>query len=112
MLEPTADQRPERRIRDRSKGIQLRRRQAQQVDIDRRRGSEGTAEIAAALEMYLDERKTRHAMLKLLEQWLAEARNSGPDAQDAEYVRAVERSIDIMKQATDVETGLAMLQRR
>src|SRR5688572_3640445 len=73
---------PERRARDRSQGITLRRRENQITEVERRRPIEGTAEIAAALELHLDQCKTRRAMLTLIETWLGEARNAPPDAQD------------------------------
>ena len=103
---------PERRARDRSQGITLRRREKQVTGVERRRPIEGTAEIAAALELHLDQCKTRRAMLTLIETWLGEARNAPPDAQDPAYARALERSIEVIKGAPDLETGIAMLQRR
>ena len=103
---------PERRARDRIEGMLFRRRQQQTVENDRRRNLQGTAEIALALEMHIEEHKTRHAMVRLLQSWLAEARDSGPDAQDPDYARAVERSIEIIRSAPDIETGIAMLYRR
>lgn len=103
---------PERRERDRSQGIELRRREVQPVEVERRRPVEGTAEVAAALEMHLDQCKTRRAMLTLLETWLGEARNAPADAQDPDYARALERSIEVIRAAPDMETGIMMLQRR
>lgn len=102
----------DRRTRDRSRGIQLRRRQEQPVDVERRKPREDGFDISGALELYLDECKTRGAMTKLLERWLAEARDGDASAQDPEYIRAVERAIDVMRHAPDVQTGIAMLQRR
>src|SRR5687767_13864446 len=102
----------ERRARDRSLGIQLRRRLKDPIETERRRPIEGTAEIAAALEMHLDQCKTRRAMLTLIETWLGEARNAPPDAQDPVYARALQRSIEVIRSAPDLETGIAMLQRR
>lgn len=103
---------PDRRARDRSLGVLLRRRQQQKVEVERRREAGGASEIAAALEMHLDQCRTRGAMLKLLGGWLAETRDAPPQSQDAEYARAVERAIAVMKQAPDAESGIAMLQRR
>lgn len=103
---------PERRTRDRSQGIALRRREKQTVDAERRRPVEGTSEVAAALEMHLDQCKTRRAMLTLLESWLGEARNAAPDAQDPVYAGALERSIAVFKEAPDIETAIAILCRR
>ena len=103
---------PERRARDRSRGITLRRREKQTIEVERRQPTEGTPEIAAALELHLDQCKTRRAMLTLIETWLGEARNAPPDAQDPVYARALERSIEVIRGAPDLETGIAMLQRR
>lgn len=111
-MQPQSHSGPERRARDRSLGIQLRRRLKDPVETERRRPIEGTAEIAAALEMHLDQCGTRRAMLTLIETWLGEARNVPPDAQDPPYARALERSIEIIRAAPDLETGIAMLQRR
>ena len=103
---------PERRAGDRASGIQLRRRRQVPVENDRRRGDLGGFDIGAMLELHLDQCKTRRAMLELLQGWLTEAQNAGPDAQDARYIAAVERSIEVMKGAPDVETAIGMLQRR
>ena len=111
-MQPQTQPGAERRTRDRSQGVLLRRRQKQQVALERRRPTEGTSDIAAALEMHLDQCKTRRAMLTLLENWLGEARNSPPEAQDATYAHALERSIDVIREAPDLETGIAILHRR
>ena len=103
---------PERRSRDRSQGITLRRREKQTVEVERRSPPQRTPEIAAALELHLDQCKTRRAMLTLLETWLGEARNAAPDAQDPVYSRALERSIEVFKETPDIETAIAVLQRR
>lgn len=103
---------PERRTRNRSHGIALRRREKQIVEVERRRPVEGTSEVASALEMHLDQCKTRRAMLSMLESWLGEARNAPPDAQDPVYVRALERSLEVFKETPDIETAIAVLQRR
>jgi hypothetical protein len=50
-------------------------------------------------------------MLNLLERWLAEARNAAPEAQDTDYITAIERSIEVMKSAPDVESAICILQR-
>jgi hypothetical protein len=102
----------ERRARDRSQGIRLRRRLKDPVETERRRPIEGTAEVAAALELHLDQCRTRRAMLTLIETWLGEARNAPPDAQDPVYARALERSIEVIREAPDLETGIAVLQRQ
>lgn len=112
MLETRTYTGPDRRARDRSQGLQLRRRREQPVENERRRSAEGTAQIAGALEMHLDQCKTRQSMVRLLEGWLAEARGGAPEGQDADYERSLERSIAVMKEAPDVETGIAMLHRR
>ena len=106
--------RQERRARDRSQGFTLRRRRQELIDanLERRRSERSGFDIAAALEMHLDECKTRRAMLTLLESWLAEARNAGPDTQDESYVQAVERAIEVMKSSPDPLTAIAVLQRR
>ena len=102
----------ERRTRERSPGSQLRRRRKLEVEVDRRSSAQGTAEIATALEMHIDQFKTRRAMLGLLEQWLTESRDAELAEQDLEYVDALERSIEIVKAAPDVESGIAMLHRK
>jgi hypothetical protein len=103
----------ERRAHDRSAGIRLRRRQKQPVDKtrDRRRGSDNGFDIAGALELHLDQVKTRRGMISLLESWLREAGDSAPAERDASYVRAVERAIAAMKAAPDALTAIAVLQR-
>ena len=102
----------ERRARDRSAGIRLRRRQKQPVEKtrDRRRGSDNGFDIAGALELHLDEVKTRRGMISLLESWLREAEESTAE-RDANYVRAVERAIAAMTAAPDPLTAIAVLQR-
>jgi hypothetical protein len=102
---------PERGNGDAASGQQLRRRRNEPVAVERRRGA-GGFDIAAALELYLDNCKTRRAMLELLDQWLAEGRQREQDAESAQYVTAVERAIETMKRAPDVETAIVMLQRR
>ena len=92
-------------------GVQLRRRRNEPVTFERRR-SGGGFDIAAALELYLDNCKTRRAMLELLDQWLAEGRQREQDTESAQYVAAVERAIETMKRAPDVETAIVMLQSR
>ena len=106
--------RQERRARDRSQGFALRRRRQELIDasLERRRSERSGFDIAAALEMHLDECKTRRAMLTLLESWLAEARNAGPEEQDESYVQAVERAIEVMRSSPDPLTAIAVLQRR
>jgi hypothetical protein len=102
---------PERRGRDRSQGIQLRRRKQEWVENERRRTNLGGFDIAAVLEMHLDQCRTRRAMLELLDGWLMEAKNAPQESQDPNYIGAVERSIEIMKNAPDLETAIAILQR-
>ena len=89
----------------------LRRRENRAVEVDRRRPSPGF-DIAGLLEMHLDQCKTRRAMIGLLDQWLSEARDRGEDSQDPDYISAVERAIEVMKKAPDVETAIVWLQRR
>jgi len=103
---------PERRGRDRSEGLQLRRRRQEWVQVERRRANLQGFDIAAVLEMHLDQCRTRRAMLELLNGWLVEARSATPEAQDANYITAVEQSIEVMKSAPDVETAIAILQRQ
>jgi hypothetical protein len=103
---------PERRGRDRSQGVQLRRRRQEWVQVERRRANLQGFDIAAVLEMHLDQCRTRRAMLDLLNGWLVEARNAPPEAQDPNYISAVEQSIEIMKSAPDLETAIAILQRQ
>jgi hypothetical protein len=103
---------PERRVRDRSEGFPLRRRRQEWVEHERRRTNLGGFDIAAVLEMHLDQCKTRRAMLELLDGWLSEARGGPQETQDSNYIYAVERSIEVMKGAPDVETAIAILQRQ
>ena len=103
---------PERRARDRSFGIQLRRREQQDVKNDRRRATRESFDIAAALEMHLDRCKTRRAMIRLLEQWRSEAQSAAEHEQDPDYIDAVERAIEVLNQEPDVETAIAVLQRQ
>ena len=102
----------ERRSRDRSAGIKLRRRQDQLADKagDRRRRSHDGFDIAAALELHLDLVTTRRGMITLLESWLHEGRQS-PTERDESYVRAVERAIEVMSAAPDPVSAIAVLQR-
>jgi hypothetical protein len=108
------EMREERRSRDRSQGIVLRRRLKRLVDanIERRRGEQSGFDIAAALELHLDQCTTRRPMLTLLESWLAEANSSAAGERDEDYTRAIERAIEVMKSAPDPLTAIAVLQRR
>lgn len=112
MLQNDQNPTPERRARDRARGIELRRRLKLQVEAERRRSRQGTAEIAAALELHLDQFKTRRAMIGLLERWLTESRSAAVEEQDVDYVKALERSIEIMQASPDVETGIAVMHRQ
>lgn len=102
----------ERRSRDRSAGIRLRRRQNQLPDKadDRRRRSHDGIDIASALELHLDLVTTRRGMITLLESWLHEGKNN-PSERDESYVRAVERAIEVMSAAPDPVSAIAVLQR-
>lgn len=105
----------ERRTRDRSRGIILRRRRAEvrEGQAERRRTAASNGfDIASALEMHLDEHKTRRAMLNLLESWLAEANSAEDGERDVGYSRAVENAIAAMKNSPDVLSAIATLQRR
>ena len=104
----------DRRARDRAEGIILRRRQQEPVPIDRRRSVQNNDafDIAAALELVLDECPTRRSMLALLDTWLKEANNSAPEERDESYIRAVEHATQVMKTSPDVLTGIAILQRQ
>lgn len=101
----------ERRARDRSLGILLRRRQNRLAEIaeERRRKTRSGFDIAAALELHLDQVTTRRGMIALLESWLNES-TQGED-RDEDYVQAIERAIRVIKTAPDLQTGIAMLQR-
>jgi hypothetical protein len=103
----------ERRARDRSAGIQLRRRQKQPVakTEDRRRGGNNGFDIAGALELHLDQITTRRKMIALLESWLHDARQTDPTERDESYVRAVENAIAVTTASPDPLTAIAMLQR-
>ena len=101
----------ERRKRDRSAGIQLRRRESQQVEDDRRTQGQNGVDIAAALELYLDQAKTRRAMIGLLESWLADAQGIGA-AHDEGFIEAVKYAIHVMGESPDPQTAIAVLQRR
>lgn len=89
----------------------LRRRENRPVEFERRRRP-SNFDIGALLEMHLDQCKTRRAMIHLLEEWLAEATSRDEASQDADYTEAVQRAIEVMRAAPDVETGIVMLQRR
>ena len=104
----------ERRVRDRSAGIQLRRRQkrAEALAEDRRSNRGDGFDIAAALELHLDQCTTRRAMLTLLESWMAEANSVTGEERDEDYVRAIGRAIEVMKSAPDPLAAIAILQRR
>lgn len=104
----------ERRARDRSQGIVLRRRMKRLVDanLERRRHAQSGFDIAAALELHLDQCTTRRAMLTLLESWGAEANSAAAEERDEGYVRAIEHAIGVMKSAPDPLSAIAILQRR
>ena len=105
----------ERRTRDRSRGILLRRRRSEAVapESERRRSSNANGfDIAAALELHLDECTTRRAMLNLLESWLREATDGGAVERDENYINAVQHAVQVVKSAPDVATGIAILQRQ
>ena len=101
----------ERRVRDRSGGIQLRRRQKRAEALaEERRSNRGDGfDIAAALELHLDEIKTRRGMITLLESWLNEAKQAAD--RDDSYVSAVEHAIEVVTAAPDLLTAIAVLQR-
>ena len=105
----------DRRLRDRSRGIVLRRRRSQvppQGVVERRRTFVNNGfDIASALELHLDQCTTRRAMLALLESWLTESQNAGAAERDEGYSRAVENAINVMKSSPDVTTAIAVLQR-
>ena len=106
----------ERRTRDRARGIVLRRRQRNQPPegvVERRRAPPVTNgfDIASALELHLDQCTTRRSMLGLLEKWLIESKNPEAGERDEGYCQAVESAIEVMKNAPDVLSGIAMLQR-
>ena len=105
----------ERRLRDRARGIVLRRRRAEPregAEERRRVPVQNGFDIASALELHLDQCSTRRAMLALLESWLAEANNPQAAEHDDGYARAVENAIGVMKASPDVVTAIAVLQRR
>ena len=114
MIEPETYGGEERRQRDRSRGIILRRRQnaLPEGQPERRRSApvNNGFDIASALEMHLDEHKGRRAMLNLLESWLTEAKNAAE--RDEGYSQAVEYAIEVMKGSPDVPTAIAVLQRK
>ena len=89
----------------------LRRRENRPVEFERRRRP-SNFDIGALLEMHLDQCKTRRAMIHLLEVWLTEATGRDEASQDADYTEAVQRAIEVMRAAPDVETAIVMLQRR
>ena len=103
----------ERRLRDRARGIVLRRRRAEPregAEERRRAPVQNGFDIASALELHLDQCGTRRAMLGLLESWLAEGQNASE--RDDGYRRAVEHAMTVMKASPDVPTAIAVLQRR
>ena len=101
----------ERRRRDRSAGIKLRRRQNALADKaeDRRRSSQNAFDIAAALELHLEQVTNRRGMIALLESWLGEAAAS--KERDKNYERAVKHAIEVMAAAPDSLSAIAVLQR-
>ena len=104
----------DRRLRDRTRGIVLRRRrnELREGAVERRREAVNDGfDIASALEMHLDEHKSRRAMLTLLESWLKEAQNPEAAERDEGYSRAVEHAIAVMKTSPDVPSAIAVLQR-
>ena len=105
----------ERRLRDRARGIVLRRRRSEPregAEERRRAPAHDGFDIASALELHLDQCGTRRAMLALLESWLAEAQNPEAAERDEGYRLAVEHAISVMKASPDVTTAIAVLQRR
>ena len=105
----------ERRLRDRTRGIVLRRRRSEPregAEERRRTSAPNGFDIASALELHLDQCSTRRAMLGLLESWLAEAKNPDAAERDDGYRQAVEHAITVMKASPDVPTAIAVLQRR
>jgi hypothetical protein len=105
----------ERRTRDRSRGIELRRRRSEPPEggVERRRASvDNGFDIASALELHLDQCTTRRAMLNLLESWLTEAKNAQAAERDEAYSQAVEHAIAVMKSSPDVLSAIAVLQRQ
>lgn len=107
----------ERRIRDRSRGIVLRRRQRRdqlpEGTVERRRAPpvNNGFDIASALELHLDQCTTRRSMLGLLEKWLIESKNPQAAERDEAYCEAVQSAIEVMKTSPDVLTAIAILQR-
>ena len=104
----------ERRARARSERIELRRRTKRPIEseLEQRRGNQNGFDIAAALELHLDEAPTRRAMIALLGSWLDEAKQSAPEQRDEGYVQAVEHAIEIMKASPDPLSAIVVLQRR
>jgi hypothetical protein len=104
---------PERRSYDRSAGILLRRRQNVPIDpaAERRRSRTESFDIAGALEMHLDQVKTRRAMITLLESWLNETNQAPATERNEDYVQALEHAIEVITAAPDMLAGIAILQR-
>jgi hypothetical protein len=104
---------PERRARDRSQGIALRRRQGQLVYTrhERRRTRHSGFDVAAALEMHLDRFPTREALVVLLDSWLYQAERSGLCDEREAYCTALELALDTMKAAPDPVAAITVLQR-
>ena len=103
----------ERRARDRAAGIQLRRRAKKPLPdkaSDRRKTQDGF-DIAAALELHLDQVTTRRGMIALLESWLQEAKDSNQAEHDESYMRALMHAREVMTTAPDPLTAIAVLQR-
>lgn len=99
----------ERRSRDRSQGILLRRRHSQlgHMRIERRRPHVGF-DVAGALELHLEDYPTLEAMLVLLEAWRYAA--NGEHA--PEYLDAIDHAVAVMRRADEPLHAIAMLQRR
>ena len=98
----------------RSEPLLRRRRQirfSHSSPYDRRKKKSAGFDIAAALEVNLDRYPTKELLWRLLTSWLDAAKREGIAARQADYVRALERSIVVLSKAPSVRQAVGHLQR-
>lgn len=103
----------ERRAWDRSQGIPLRRRHGQLVHtrIERRHSPPAGFDVAAALELHLDQFPTREGLLVLLDAWMYQSQVSGLGEHVEGYAAAIEHAKSVLREAPDAAIAIAVLQR-
>jgi hypothetical protein len=105
----------ERRSTPRSGEICLRRRHNPVRATpfrERRRRKSSPFDIAAALELNLDRFPTKSGMLTLLQSWRYAAEASGPASNQPYYARALNRAVEIMREARDPPHAIVQLWRK